>query len=521
MDIVPQEIMEEIFLCCLFSARTGSFTDAGTSRPPLLFLTVCKRWRKIAVSTPSLWSTVQLTFPRRFLESSSSLGNIDGSVPASVGVRAWLTRASDSPLSLSIQEDPDPQDGVAGLSAPSSGLRDLTIMEISRVVGDFSARYVCLNLDVSPQAFRAICYDGQGVERSFLSLRLLSIGTARSVWTLWDTATAHNLPFFRGNILLHSLLLSTTSLPVNLLLVPRSSFEFLSELALTYRLGSDLFRPTPLLVFQILERCLNLRVCRLTVGETSAPFGFEPQRRLELRDLRELVIVDEYPRTTASLMAALFLPSLERLSYTHCISDVFDLPFNAADEPFLPIQSLQLRREILDPSPLCRLTLHLTADDEDDEPEISYAVSGYLACEGESIQALELIEASYETTRLFTNRRNVETMGGVSPVTLCPNLENVTWTSSDLRTRWGVLEMLRRRCDAQTDVYCPQLRVASVVFWVDHPAHMDEVEQELRSICQSDTGSPRIHYKIICWTRSASHGNFMSTEGVLMSGSSF
>ncbi|KAL0571970.1 hypothetical protein V5O48_009996 [Marasmius crinis-equi] len=475
------------------------------------------------MSTPSLWTTFQLTYPERFLAVPKSGGDTDGSVPAAVGIRAWLSRAMDLPISLSIREDVNPQAGVAG---GSDSLRDRTIMEISKVIGEFSARCTSLDLDVSPNAFRALCYDAAGeAERTFYLLRSLSIGTTRSAWTGWDAQTAHNLPFFNGSISLHSLSLSTSSLPVDLLQVAQNSLDSLTELNLTYRLGSGGTRPTPLLVFQILQRCLGLRVCRLTLGETNQPLGFWPQgERHRMNFLTELVVVDEFPRTTVSLMAALCLPSLERLSYTHSVGKYLDLPLNAAGRPLLPIQSLQLRRQNFHPSPLVRLTLRLTTDDEDEEPDITDAVSIYLASEGKSIRILEMTEASYETTLLFVRPYIPRTtLSGVQqppPTILCPDLQTVIWDSSGEDTRMVILEMVRKRSHSNTDVYCPQLRQVDVVFWEDRPEEMDKVEKELRDMIQSGNNGLRICYRIYGWTRPGSDGGLTSREGVLISGSS-
>ena len=83
IQCMPAEIMAEIFCWSL-----PNNPNLKVSYPPLLLGRVCSNWRKIALSTPRLWS---------------SLGFESGFIPSSVtGIETWLTRAGSCPLTLSF-----------------------------------------------------------------------------------------------------------------------------------------------------------------------------------------------------------------------------------------------------------------------------------------------------------------------------------------------------------------------------------------------------------------------------------
>lgn len=84
MTGLPLEISSEIFVLCL--------PDPPLRRrdlAPILFLNVCRSWTNIALSTPSLWSTVRV-------QDSSQGGYFEENIAV------WLTRCRSHPLSLSL-----------------------------------------------------------------------------------------------------------------------------------------------------------------------------------------------------------------------------------------------------------------------------------------------------------------------------------------------------------------------------------------------------------------------------------
>ncbi|KAJ7680584.1 hypothetical protein DFH06DRAFT_423619 [Mycena polygramma] len=79
--------MAEIFTHCLPIMPEDRFSEPSPHRAPLLVAQVCRRWRRVALSTPSLWNS----FP---LESGFNLPLF----------RLWMERSGASPLSFSADD---------------------------------------------------------------------------------------------------------------------------------------------------------------------------------------------------------------------------------------------------------------------------------------------------------------------------------------------------------------------------------------------------------------------------------
>ena len=54
---LPDDILREIFVYCLPPNRTAGMC---ATEPPLLLAHVCGRWRRVAMSTPRLWSSLRI-----------------------------------------------------------------------------------------------------------------------------------------------------------------------------------------------------------------------------------------------------------------------------------------------------------------------------------------------------------------------------------------------------------------------------------------------------------------------------
>ncbi|KZP14084.1 hypothetical protein FIBSPDRAFT_1049029 [Athelia psychrophila] len=82
---IPTETLTSIFVVCV-QANEDVQIPAMTS-PPMVFLSVCKRWRQIAMRTPALWSTFD-----------ASIESIDDVFE----MTRWLKLADQHPLSISL-----------------------------------------------------------------------------------------------------------------------------------------------------------------------------------------------------------------------------------------------------------------------------------------------------------------------------------------------------------------------------------------------------------------------------------
>ncbi|KAJ7639337.1 hypothetical protein FB45DRAFT_425045 [Roridomyces roridus] len=86
---LPLEITSEIFLHCLPVVHSG-VDGISTSEAPLLLLRICRQWRRIALSTPALWSRLGIDVPRRENHATDI-------------VDTWLGRAGQCPLSVTVK----------------------------------------------------------------------------------------------------------------------------------------------------------------------------------------------------------------------------------------------------------------------------------------------------------------------------------------------------------------------------------------------------------------------------------
>src|SRR5271155_4400079 len=62
---LPEDILREIFQLGLPTDR-NAYPSKKTA--PLIFTHICRRWRRVAISTPSLWSTIHIRITQKRLE---------------------------------------------------------------------------------------------------------------------------------------------------------------------------------------------------------------------------------------------------------------------------------------------------------------------------------------------------------------------------------------------------------------------------------------------------------------------
>ncbi|KAJ6493266.1 hypothetical protein C8R45DRAFT_989253 [Mycena sanguinolenta] len=85
---LPDDIMQEIFLAARPSDRNPAMTS---DEAPLLLCRICKSWRTIALTTPSLWSSLHIVVP-----SLSALPQLTEKATT------WLGRSGVVPLDISL-----------------------------------------------------------------------------------------------------------------------------------------------------------------------------------------------------------------------------------------------------------------------------------------------------------------------------------------------------------------------------------------------------------------------------------
>ncbi|KAJ7685698.1 hypothetical protein DFH06DRAFT_1075279 [Mycena polygramma] len=87
-DPLPPEILAEIFIHCL---PDEDFIIPALSIAPLILCVICRRWRDVALTTPTLWSSLLFDFNEMW---------------ETHGAEMWLSRARATPLSICLYNIP-------------------------------------------------------------------------------------------------------------------------------------------------------------------------------------------------------------------------------------------------------------------------------------------------------------------------------------------------------------------------------------------------------------------------------
>ncbi|KAJ7646486.1 hypothetical protein FB45DRAFT_820959, partial [Roridomyces roridus] len=87
---LPEDIIREIFVACL----PGAAPQMSPREAPLLLCRICSGWRKIALATPALWASLEVSLPFLLVREPVV-------APALV---QWLRRSGTCPLSLKVSD---------------------------------------------------------------------------------------------------------------------------------------------------------------------------------------------------------------------------------------------------------------------------------------------------------------------------------------------------------------------------------------------------------------------------------
>ena len=92
---VPTELWSKIFVMCKDAAGVERQSDT-----PITLSLACRAWRRIALATPQLWSSVDVGSPP--LDTRDNSSNIRRFEEIGAGIEQWLTRAAAVPLDVTI-----------------------------------------------------------------------------------------------------------------------------------------------------------------------------------------------------------------------------------------------------------------------------------------------------------------------------------------------------------------------------------------------------------------------------------
>ncbi|KIK62009.1 hypothetical protein GYMLUDRAFT_165539, partial [Collybiopsis luxurians FD-317 M1] len=92
---IPYETLAEIFKWCLPSETM--FGVRSLKHAPLLLTMVCRDWRRVAIETPRLWSSLHIYFPPHIAQDAQGAAS-----QRIAGVNLWLQRSRTLPVSISL-----------------------------------------------------------------------------------------------------------------------------------------------------------------------------------------------------------------------------------------------------------------------------------------------------------------------------------------------------------------------------------------------------------------------------------
>ncbi|KAF7337104.1 hypothetical protein MVEN_02148000 [Mycena venus] len=292
---LPEDVIREIFLACLPSSGNPVMSSREA---PLLLGHVCSSWRKIAFTTPQLWSSLHVVVP-----NTARLREI------SAAADAWLARSGVLPLSITL-----------AVSAACEARSD-NIATMIDVLANFSPRWKHMKITLSPHTILTPLTNLYPSDVPMLeSISFTSVGGGS--WQ--NLVAALNIPwrsfnFFRTPSIRRA---SFASLGGNFLALTLP-WPLLQSLSLTAGPIKDAssYEMTTTVALVILRQCPNLTTCTICLTSASDPNTVNNPKSqpppLILGHLTALTIDNrEHWQTNAvSFFRALRVPVLQRFAY--------------------------------------------------------------------------------------------------------------------------------------------------------------------------------------------------------------
>ncbi|KAJ7069484.1 hypothetical protein C8F01DRAFT_1112897 [Mycena amicta] len=426
MRRVPEDILREIFEYCM---STGPFALVDATRAPLLLTRICRHWRQIAHSMPTLWSSIHIPG-----SSFSQPGGIGGMLSFNSDVvAAWLNRTKGTNQALSISMSFRSVNQTLGLSFADVFPR-LRRLELTLESGD--------NLYMQPFLRQKA--------RDLPRLECLKIDSKEdSGPNFWPNSVILGLPTLR--IVSLRIRADPMKLPLpwsELVELDLRCFFSATSLAAVFVGGLSVAD-----ALDVLRQCTRLRICTLQVTRGGQ---FQPRAVASVAELQELTVTD-----------AIFLPQfLERV-----------------DAPNLRRLTLTPKagREDEDRAAVLRgfqaHAPHLTGVDLVVTLFNTQTLTAFLGM----VPALRELVLRAGTTRgegpTVLREEHIldnSVLGSLTPMAaadrsaFCPLLAHVEFVSCALFSDWKLLEFIRGRMTCQPE---PALR--SVVVSFERPMHRD------------------------------------------------
>ncbi|KAK1219770.1 hypothetical protein PQX77_017495 [Marasmius sp. AFHP31] len=138
---IPADVWRLVFIETLPENILGLCTRT-TKNSPLLLTTICRSWREIALSTPSLWNSIHIHLPRE-RSNTHSLEYVTRLHQRKEGLEAWLDRSGSLPITISLAAETyyDPERPYRSTLPISSGDPRALTLDFIELLTQYSHRW--------------------------------------------------------------------------------------------------------------------------------------------------------------------------------------------------------------------------------------------------------------------------------------------------------------------------------------------------------------------------------------------
>jgi hypothetical protein len=284
----PDDMLREVFLACLPVLRNAVMSP---KEAPLLLGRVCRRWRSVVYSTPSLWASLHIPYPapltqpphtneeaRRLIECDQ-----EKLKKHQAAVKDWIQRSGACPLSLSF---------ICNVGAELHNANRINIANLIQsyldIILSVSHRWNALVLYITPGKFFDQIASIHRTSVPMLKHLRLSFSSSLSI----EDRQRWSSSMFLNSISLSSL--DITSIPFRPNSVSSDFWSNLSYLTLDNKMSynSSLSRNLSSIedAFFIFSRCRRLVHCSLQIFDR--PDATSPSGVISLPHLKSLSIVE-------------------------------------------------------------------------------------------------------------------------------------------------------------------------------------------------------------------------------------
>ncbi|KAJ7234000.1 hypothetical protein C8J57DRAFT_1381455 [Mycena rebaudengoi] len=298
---LPHDLVQEIFIACLPSHRNCVMS---ASEAPVLLGRICSAWRKIALSTPRLWTRLHVAEPSRPFNFFPPTLFDDKLAQRLEITRQWLARSGECRLSISLDSNHDVVTPPLTPTPPhpNSGrfMNELT---------PFAHRWQHISFTVSPMALAQLTSLSEEDVPLLETVEIFPRPEPAAHSTDWASFAFLRGPSITG-FSLHGSNVNPLDLPLRW-----GQLKFLSLVGHGWSVGDSLTSEAAL---HVLTKCPQLQSCRILISDgTSSPDSFYGNSIVELPLLETLSIesVGIPALTVRTLFSRLSLPGLRHFDF--------------------------------------------------------------------------------------------------------------------------------------------------------------------------------------------------------------